>query len=50
VHQRVEAKFLQRTQVQILNIIGTRLQQDLELVVVLQAIGVFTIATVSGTA
>ena len=47
VDQRVQADVLQRAQVQFLEVVRVRLQDDLELVVVLQAVRVFAVAAVS---
>src|SRR5690606_28961025 len=50
VHQGVHADAAQRFQVQLLNIGRVRLEHHLELVVVLQAVGVFAVAAVGGPA
>ena len=39
-----------RFEIQVLNIVGRRLQQDLKLIVMLETVGVFTITAVGGSA
>ena len=50
VDQRVEADVLERAQVQFLEVVRVRLQDHLELVVVLQTVRVFAVAAVSRAA
>src|SRR5690554_453189 len=45
----IDAHFAQRTQIQFLNVVGRRFQCHLELVVMLQAVGVLAVAAVFGT-
>ena len=46
MHQRINAKHFQRTQIQFLNIQWRRFDDDLKLVIVLQAIGIFAVTPV----
>ena len=46
----INAELTQGVEIQFLNIIGGRLQNHLKLVVVLQAVGIFTVAAVCRTA
>ena len=49
VHQRVDAERAQGIQVALLNVGGRGFQDDLELVVTLQAVGVLAVAPIGGT-
>ncbi|MNV63711.1 hypothetical protein D3C71_1563170 [compost metagenome] len=46
----IHAQLFQGAQIEFLNVVGGRLDDHLELVVVLQAVRVFTVAAVGGTA
>src|SRR5690554_2442746 len=48
--RKIDSQPLQGAQVEFLDVVGGRLKYSLELVVVLQAVGVFTIAAISGAA
>src|SRR3546814_20190282 len=50
VHQRVDAQFLQRLEVQLDDVVGRGLHHHLVLVVALQAVGVLAVAAVGGAA
>ncbi len=50
VHQRVEAERLERAEIKFLEVIRRRLEQYLELEVVLQAVRIFTVTAVRGPA
>src|SRR5476651_1285474 len=47
---RIQTHFFQRTEIEFLDIIRRRLDDDLELVVMLQPVGVFTVTAVGGAA
>src|SRR5690606_6635333 len=49
VHQRINTDGLQRAEVQLLEVLRVRFQHHLELVIVLQAVGVFAITAVGRT-